>query len=522
MTSSRFFANNSRVFWGCFVAMLTCGFGFVVRTQVIGEWQLQFNLSETEKGDILGVGFWPFALSIFLLSAVIDRFGYGRAAVIGFIFHLVSTALLLTATSARMLYWGTFFFALSNGTVEAYINPTVAAMNPRDKIKWLNILHAGWPAGMILAGLLAISLGHVDWRWKVGLVLLPTLLYCVLLVGTRFPVSERVAAGVSYRDSLTDFGALGALVTVYLISLQVCENILKIEQYKFVWPLLPAVLAAGAFGLYVRSLGKWVYFVLMLIMIPLATNELGVDSWITDLMGPEMQRLSLNAGWVLVYTSVIMTLLRCFAGPLVHRLSPLGLLASCALIAIVGLFMLSKAAGVTILLAATIYGIGKAFAWPTMLGIVSEQFPKGGALAMNCIGGVGMLGLSVGMVFLGNIQDRSIDRQLVKYDATSGTNLHSKYLTDEKRSIFGRYLALNQTRLAQAPPADKEQITQVQTIAKKSALSTATIFPFVMLVAYLGLIIYYWRRGGYRVKQLPPYAAHEAMESAETEPIIAM
>ncbi len=112
-------------------------------------------------------------------------------------------------------------------------------------------------------------------------------------------------------------------------------------------------------------------------MIPLATTELGTDSWITSLMTPEMQKIRLQGGWVLVYTSVIKAVLRFYSGPIVHRFSPLGLLAVSALIAAIGLYSLSYSAGVAIIIAATIYALGKTFFWGTMLGVVSEQYPKG-------------------------------------------------------------------------------------------------------------------------------------------------
>jgi hypothetical protein len=262
------------------------------------------------------------------------------------------------------------------------------------------------------------------------------------------------------------------------------------------------VLVAATFAWYVGSAGRITYFVLLVIMIPLATTELGIDSWITDLMAPEMEHIGLHAGWVLVYTAALMTVLRCFAGPVTRLVAPLPLLAIGAGLAILGLFSLSKAAGIGVLLAATVYGFGKAYFWSTMLGVVGEQFPKGGALTMNCIGGVGMLGLSVGMVFLGNIQDRRIERELLAHDSISGTRLHANYLTAEKRSIFGAYLALDQKRLAQAPATDRALIEEMKVSSKKNALSTATVFPAIMLIAYLGLILYFWRQGGYRPAEL--------------------
>ncbi|MDB6150865.1 MAG: fucose permease [Chthoniobacter sp.] len=490
--------HTRRLFWGCFIALVTCAFGFIVRTQVIGEWQTQFNLDETQKGDILGVGFWPFAFSIFLFSFIIDKVGYGRVAAFGFLCHVVSTILLVTATSARQLYWGTFIFALSNGTVESYINAAVATMYPRDKTKWLNILHAGWPGGMVIAGMLGIAMGNLSWQWKVGLTFVPTAIYGLILLRQRFPVSERVAAGVTYREMLADFGGLGAFVASYFIGVQVCEGILHMASGQFLWPLLPALIIAAAFGMAVRSLGQPIYFVLLLIMLPLATTELGVDSWIGELMAPEMRLIGLHAGWVLVYTSLIMTVLRCFAGPLVHKLSPLGLLACCSVLAALGLFTLSKAAGLTILLAATLYGVGKSFFWPTMLGLVAERFPRGGAVTLNCIGGVGMLGLSVGMVFLGNVQDKHTALTLT----ANQPQLASTYLGEEKPSVFGKYRALDQAKLAAAPEGDKAAVDAARASAKKNALSTATIFPVIMLAAYLGLILHFRARGGYRSEHL--------------------
>jgi hypothetical protein len=201
---------------------------------------------------------------------------------------------------------------------------------------------------------------------------------------------------------------------------------------------------------------------------------------------------------VLVYTSVIMAVLRSFAGPLIHKLTPLGLLACCSILAALGLLSLSKATGAAILLAATLYGVGKSFFWPTMLGLVSERFPRGGAVTLNCIGGVGMLGLSVGMVFLGNIQDKHVATQL----ATNHPALAASYLGEEKGSVFGEYRALDQTKVASAPAEDQTTIGAVQAGAKKNALSTAAMFPVIMFVCYLILILHFRARGGYRSEKL--------------------
>src|SRR5690606_30763370 len=165
------------------------------------------------------------------------------------------------------------------------------------------------------------------------------------------------------------------------------------------------------FGLYTKSFGQPLFVILLIIMIPLAVTELGTDSWITDLMTPAMAQIGLQAGWILVYTSAIMFVLRLFAGSIVHRISPLGLLAVCSFVAAIGLYFLSQSAGIMILVAATIYGFGKSFFWPTMLGVVAERFPKGGALTLNVIAGLGMISAGViGAGVIGFLQDSSIEK----------------------------------------------------------------------------------------------------------------
>jgi hypothetical protein len=206
---------------------------------------------------------------------------------------------------------------------------------------------------------------------------------------------------------------------------------------------------------------------------------------------------------------MIMAVLRMLAGPIVHWLSPLGMLAICSLLAIAGLLMLSQAAGIMILLAATIYGIGKSFFWPTMLGVVAERFPRGGALTLNCIGGVGMLGLSVGGVFLGNIQDRAIEQNLLAHDRANQTALHETYLTEPRRSVLGEYRALDTDSLAAAPAPAQQTVETIQAQAKQGALKTAAIFPAIMLICYIGLILYFRSRGGYRADVLTRHAAED-------------
>lgn len=487
-------AEKRWLFIGCFVALTATSFGFVVRTQLIGEWGLEFSLTEVQKGEIFGVGLWPFAISIILFSLVIDKIGYGKAMAFAFACHVSSVVLTIFATGYWSLYIATFIAALGAGTVEAAINPAVATMYAKDKTKWLIMLHAGWPAGLVLGGILAIGMGAVAWEWKAALILLPTITYGGMLFRHPFPVNERVASGVSYHAMLKQTGGLGALIVLYLIFSEI-GRVFEVE------PLVStglAVAVAAGFGLYVKSLGRPIFVILLLIMIPLATTELGTDAWITPLMVNEMAALNLHPGWVLIYTSAIMLVLRLYAAPIVHKLSPLGLLMASSVIAALGLVALSSTTGMMIFVAATIYGLGKTFFWPTMLGVVAEQYPEGGALTLNATGGVGMLGVGVvGAVFLGLIQDQSIEAQL----ADENPAIHAQVVST-KTSVFGEYDAVDPALRSNVSDAENVIIDETIDEATKGALTTVAIFPVLMFLSYLALMLFYRSQGGYRAKEL--------------------
>lgn len=498
-------AEDKFLFWACFIALIATAFGFVIRAMVIesGAWATQFQLSETQSGEIFGVGLWPFAVSIVLFSLILDRIGYRTAMYFAFVCHVASAVITIFAQGYWSLYIGTFICALGNGTVEAVINPVVATVFSRNKTPWLNRLHAGWPGGMLLGGILALALGaNASWQLQVGLILIPTLIYGAMMLRAKFPVSERVTAGVSYIDMLREVGAIGALIAVGLITVEVG----RVFGLPLAAQLVIIAVLAGGYGFYVKSLGQPLFVFLLLIMMPLATTELGTDSWITPLMTTQMHDLGLPPVSVLLWTSLIMMVLRFMAGPIVHALSPLGLLAASAAIAAVGLTALSKVDGVLILGAATLYAFGKTFFWPTMLGVVAERFPKGGAMTLNTIAGVGMLSVGiVGAPFLGNIQDRSIDKNLT----ANHPALHATYVAaEEKQSIFGPYKPLDAEKVKAGPEADQNVIKEVTGVARKEALQTVALFPVIMLVCYLGLIAYFRTQGGYKAIHLDEGGSH--------------
>jgi DHA2 family metal-tetracycline-proton antiporter-like MFS transporter len=488
-------AEARKTFAVCFAALVATSFCFILRAFSIDAWGVEFGLTETQKGELFGVGLWPFAISIILLSLIIDKIGFKATLWFAAASHVIGFVLLVQAEGYWGLYWGSFVLSLGNGAVEAGINPLIAREFRHDKTTWLNRLHAGWPAGFVIGGILALALpGDMSWRYKMALMLIPVVLYIVMLVPRLFPQSERVAAGVSYREMLAEAGFVSAFIVAVLMILELGRVFGWSSTIEWV---LIALITIG-YGLWARSPGKPLFIVMALVMIPLAVTELGTDGWITAMMTPAMAEIGLSGGWVLIYAMALVLVLRLFAGPLVHKFSPLGLLAISAAIAAIGLVMLSKTTGVMLLLAATVYGIGKAFFWPTSLGVVAEQSPKGGAITLNVVAGVGMLAAGiVGSPVIGGVQDRAMVQHIAEHDSRNNTQL-SAAVTVEKDGMFGTYTAVDPEKRGTVTGEDKAVIDKIDAESKLEALRTIAILPVIMLLVYLGLILWFRSRGGYK------------------------
>jgi MFS family permease len=350
------------LFWASFFTLIAAGMGFSIRGEILGQWGGEFGFTQTELGEILGMGLLGFGITIIFFSFIVDLIGYGRVMTIAFLLHAISVVATIAAPFAYekygkegaywSLYIGQLAFSLANGTCEAVINPLTATLFRDNKTHWLNILHAGWPGGLVLGALVSLGLnqvpGGVGWQIKWGIMGIPVLMYGLMMVGRRFPKSEARESGVP-------------------------------------------------FGTMVLTLFSPILLFLFLIHMMIGYVELGTDGWIinitnTVLADPNMALIAF------IWTNVLMFTLRFFAGPIVHKISPLGLLFCSAVIGTLGLWMLGQPFTDRTwpwLLAVTVYGIGKTFYWPTMLGVISERFPKGGALALGLSGGLGMISAGV-------------------------------------------------------------------------------------------------------------------------------
>jgi len=576
--------NRRRLFVGCILSLVATAFGFAVRAAILEDWRVEFNLSQEQIGYILGAGLFPFAISIILFSLIIDRIGNGVSMAIAFTLHVVSALVTLAAPLAlapagsspeaiaagqnlgfTLLYVGTFIFALGNGTVEAVVNPVTATLYANDKTRFLNILHAGWPGGLVLGGLVAIAVSFMDpgmlpgrvWQWQVGLVLVPTLGYGLMLAGQKFPVQERVAANVPYIEMLREFGAASCYIVSFLLiaGLNQIMIVLGVPAIGLGTQLALAFLPTALFAWYVRSFGRPMFVVLLLVMFLLATTELGTDSWIADIMRTVLESPT-KGTLFLVWTSFIMFVLRFFAGPIVHRIGPLGLLAASSGIAAIGLVWLSNAGTAVwmLLAAATFYGLGKTFLWPTTLGVVSEQYPRGGALMLNAIAGVGMISVgTLGNPAIGALQDEAFTAEIREADPAL-----AQRVIGAKPGLFGESLSLDAVErtamrdelagatervrdalAAQrgAPPSDAELqaalaadaayqqlvrqlglIDQIDGRTKQGTLARIAILPIIMCLCYLALILYFRTKGGYRPRSITDQDRREGSPAGSVSP----
>ena len=549
-------SNPHRLLWAGFMAILAAGVGFSIRAGILGQWAEQYGFTQTELGAITGGGLTGFGIIILLSSLIADRIGFGPLMFIAFGMHLISAALTLATGAAfeaggkplafQCLFWGMFLFAIGNGIAEAVVNPLVATLFPSRKTHYLNILHAGWPGGLIVGGLASYFMAGgeaakpVAWQIQISLFLVPVVLYGLMMVGQRFPRSEASVSGVKYRDMLGELGLLGAAVICGLLALFFKSDL-------GLPPLAAGGIAAGllvAFGVATGfRFGHLLLAFLLLVHAMVGYVELGTDSWIAKITGAILA--SPASGLLLfVYTSGLMFILRFFAGPIVERISPLGLLAVSAVFGATGLTMLGNADGaVMCVFAATIYGIGKTFLWPTMLGVVSEQFPKGGAITIGAIGGVGMLSAGLlGGPGIGFLQDsnasaalRESDKDVYERykasDANSFLWLKTVGLDGAKVGVLEddgteAVRSLNLLKEQEAKPEaivnqqalvdwwqdvakshaemDKPLVENAGLTGGRKALLLTAYVPGAMFVCYLLLIGVFRIRGGYRQKTLDP------------------
>lgn len=534
------------LFWASFLSLTAAGFGFAFRVAMGPVYGPELELTNHEVGQIFGASLWPIAITMIGFSLVVDRTGYRWPMYGAFVLQGISGVGTYFASSFGTLYVFALCAGLGHGIVEAVINPVCAAVYPKEKTKWLTILHAAWPAGLVFGTLFIVWSGGeaLGWRIHALWILLPAVAYALMYGPCKFPVDERVQAGVPYKEMLRQVGFLSAFLASFLIVYEIGNQVYKADKVSapesWYWTsmVIGALIGLG-FGVWVRSIGRPLFFLLCLLMIPVATAELGTDQWIRRLMEPVLEGHGLTAAYALVFSAGIMLILRVFAGSVLRFFSPPGLLCVSGLFSAAGLYWLSEAAGIAILVAFFLYALGQTYYWPCVLGFTSERYPQGGALTLNTVSAIGLLSAGIiGGQLLGIAFDRSIHEQAsesapglveVAEVRESFLGLEHNAVKPEAKNAYIAGLAASAEGGEQPPdvpekhaeaeaaflagfdagradPGEHERVEEAYQAADKEAgrsvLAYAVRFPALLFVVF-GLIALWFRsRGGYRPIEL--------------------
>jgi MFS family permease len=329
-----------------------------------------FNPSgpKADYGWLSTMAFFGFAASILVTSPMLDALGMRNLLYLAFALHIVGVIGFIVAPSYTMMSLTMLLAGFGNGLVEAVINPLIATMYPEEKTHKLNVLHSWWPGGLIIGGLLGYLMkqANLSWQMQMGVILIPAIVYGAMIFGQQFPLTERKASGISTSEMLKT-------------------------------ALNPA------------------FLLLIGCMMITASIELAPGQMVSSVLE---KTAGMDGILILVYGSALMFILRYFAGPIAHKISPIGMMWASVALAAAGLFLLASATTPALAyVAATVFYVGVCFMWPTMLGITSERFPQGGAFTMGLMGFAGQFALGVVIFNMGKVRDKVGDAASFKYVA---------------------------------------------------------------------------------------------------------
>ena len=426
--------NKRKIFIMSCIALLAIGFSFSLRTSIAGDLGSVFGKvdtlhSSTMVGSVLGVAFLGYAITIFIGSPLLDAIGMGLLIKLSSLFLTIGTLIVVLSeklSGAAGIYgviWsGMVVTGIGWGLVDTVTNPLLTTLYPDNKTHKLNVLHAWWPCGIMLGGILGLGIGYLGMSWKVKLCLtiIPAVIYGIMSFSAKFPLTERAAAGVSFG------------------------------------------------GMFMELVRRPMFFIWFFAMFLTAASELAPGQWVDLAL---TRTVGMKGIWLLIYVSGLMFIMRHFAGPLAHRLSPVGLLWVSCFLAGLGLWLLSVAKTPVIgFLAATVWGIGVCYMWPTMLATVSDRYPRGGALALGMMGTGGTLSIYFVLPIMGRIYDKA------KIAAAGGEEAF-KILSGEK-------------------------LEEVLVVASQTSFRYVAILPAALLLVFGIVWLYDRAKGGYKPEKL--------------------
>ncbi len=381
--------NASKLFTASCFALITTSMSFAIRAGILAKLGIDFGLTNEELGYVTSMAFLGFPIATMIGGPIYNAIGPKKIMWMAFICHLLGILLTIFAGGFWTLLISTFFVGFANGTVEAACNPMIADLYPTNKTTMLNKFHVWFPGGIVLGSLISQAMTYMGmgWQLQIAVMLIPTLIYGYLIMGQEFPKSENIEGSTE-----KNFSAL----------------------------LSP------------------LYLIMAFCMTLTATTELNTQQWVEKLLGQAGAQPML----ILALVTGLMAVGRYFAGPVIHRLNPLGVLLGSAIFATIGIYMMSQAEGAMTYVAAVFFAIGVCYFWPTMIGFVAEYLPKTGALGMSLMGGAGMFAVSLWQPITGRWLDSAKANAIASGLDENAANLAAGQSTLSYITIFPLILIL--------------------------------------------------------------------------------
>ncbi|SMC36992.1 MFS transporter [Cellulophaga tyrosinoxydans] len=344
--------NKNKVFFLACIALIVTSMTFAIRAGILTQLGVDFEISNKELGWINSMAFLGFPLAMLIGGLLYNTLGAKKLMTIAFICHLLGLVLTIYADGFWTLIISTFFIGFANGSVEAACNPMIADMYTNNRTAMLNKFHVWFPGGLVIGSLVSkfMTDGGLSWQLQIATMLIPTLIYGFLVFTQKFPKSENIESNTSSN---------------------------------------------------IKALANPLFLFMMVCMTLTATSEFIPQQWVETILGSSGASPML----VLALVTGIMALGRFFAGPIVHKLNPIGVLFMSAIITASAIYFMSIAEGSMIYVAAALFALGVCYFWPTMIGFISEYTSKTGALGMSLVGGAGMFATSIWNPIIGSRLD---------------------------------------------------------------------------------------------------------------------
>jgi MFS family permease len=397
--------NQKRLFIAACLALLVTAITFAIRAKIEGVFSADYGLTKEEIGYAFGPAFWGFAVAMFAGGFIIDIVKTRTIIWLAFGMHFIGIILLLLAKDMTSLFIANVFIGFGNGSVEAACNPLIATLFPNKKTKMLNRFHVWFPGGIVIGSLLAALIMdklNLPWQVLVSVLFIPLAIYGFLFFGQKIPETERVSTGVSYKEMMRNIGApftitLAVIFMILVATVPALSELIASNNalpFIIVGAIAVCIVIEGRFVNKITLLFPFIFFCMLLT----ASTELGTTQWINALLAKN----GIGPMIILAVVTGIMAVGRFFAGGLIHRLNPTGVLLGSSVIATAGLFLLSLSNSATMtLISAAVFAVGVCYFWPTMIGVASEYVPKSGALGMSILGGAGFVATSMVLPIMG-------------------------------------------------------------------------------------------------------------------------